>query len=91
VRLSLVALAVILASCTHTPAIVADAGPTPHATTTQACANLAARGCAEGVDASCVATFDRIVSARLILIDPSCLAAAQSKADVRACGGVECR
>jgi len=91
VKLSLVTLAFAVVSCTHAPAPVADAGPTPRADTVQACANLAALGCAEGVDASCVSTFDRIVSARLILIDPSCLAAARSKADARACGGVECR
>ena len=55
----------------------------------RACQNLATLGCAEG-NASCVTTMQHAQSTGITDLKPACLAAAKSKADVRACGSVAC-
>ena len=55
-----------------------------------ACANLAKLGCAEGTTGSCVATCEHTQSSRVTDLKPGCLLAAKTKADARACGSVTC-
>jgi hypothetical protein len=56
----------------------------------EACANLAAWGCAEGMDETCVSTLQTVQEKRLTDLAPSCLAKAASVAELRSCGTVEC-
>jgi len=77
------------------PVVVADAGlpPAPeHAPgVSEACANIAAVGCAEG-GPSCPSSLQKAIVKRLTTVPLACLSTAQSKAAVRACGGfVACR
>ncbi len=55
-----------------------------------ACAQMASLGCREGAAGDCGVTLDHVMASRLTRIDAACLAAATSKAAVRACGGVVC-
>jgi hypothetical protein len=55
-----------------------------------ACANLSVLGCAEGLDASCVATCEHAQSTHLTDLHPTCLVSARSKQEARACQSVKC-
>jgi len=75
--------------------VVADAGPPPAPEYApgvgEACANIAAVGCAEG-GPSCASSLQKAVVKRLTTVPFVCLTTAQSKAAVRACGSfVACR
>lgn len=74
------------------PDPVPDAGPpappSPGDAYDQACATMAALGCAVGTDRLCAVALRRAEG--LSVFDPACVAHATSKAAVRACGGVDC-
>lgn len=71
------------------PVVVVDAapGPTPDVDpgVRDACANLAALHCAEGMP-GCAGVLQKALNERLTAIPLDCLVAAHSKADVHACG-----
>jgi hypothetical protein len=78
------------------PPPVADAAPAPipsvdaSTPSTQACVNIARLGCAEGAISNCAATLDHVDATKITKIDIACLAAAKTKAAVRACGSIAC-
>jgi hypothetical protein len=71
------------------PVFDADAGASIYV---RACANIAAKGCSEGIKPNCAAVLEHAQLARISDYDPPCLSGATSKAAVRACGmhGVRC-
>lgn len=85
----IVALLVTLTACPRSPSPpIPDASDAAASNCAVACANLAALGCREGIDANCAATCQR--SKALTDIKPDCLAAAITKESARACGSVTC-
>lgn len=101
IRFAIVAMAaLVVQGCPPSPTPptpdASDAAPppppqdasTPSAT---ACANLAAVGCAEGKVSNCAATLDHVVATKLTTVDVPCLASRKTKAELRACGFVECK
>lgn len=77
------------------PTVIVDAGPPPAPAPApgvrEACASIAAAGCAEG-GSSCGRSLQTAVAKRLTAVPLACLSAARSKAAVRACGSfVACR
>jgi hypothetical protein len=78
-------LAVVLgaASCATVP-------PIPTSLYGEACANLNALGCPEGAKANCAAVMQTAQEAHLTDLRPSCLAAAKTQDEARACGSVTC-
>jgi hypothetical protein len=88
-----IAIAALLVSSCSTVAPSPDPTPVPGpggGIYEEACANLAAQGCSEGLDATCAATMRSAQEKKLTDLRPECLAQAASAADVRACGTVEC-
>ena len=54
------------------------------------CAHLSDLGCSEGKAPECAAVFARIQDGRMSDLQPSCLMAAKTPAEVRACTSVAC-
>lgn len=79
-------LALLAAECPAkpSPAPVGDAAPDAGSCAI-ACSNLASLGCQEGVADNCTSTCEHVETTRLTELHPSCLAAAKTKAEARAC------
>lgn len=100
IRFTIVAVALLaLEACPPSPAPpspdASDAAPSPQADASTpsvaACANMAAAGCPEGKVSNCAVTLDHVVAARLTRVDVACLTTKTTKAELRACGFVECK
>jgi hypothetical protein len=73
-------------SC-HSTDVPPDAAPSPSGDCVGYCNRLTLLLCDEGdADAGCVATCNRVVASRLTNLKFSCVNAATTKADARACG-----
>lgn len=85
----------LVVACTHAPppppppVPLKDAGPDA-SVYVLACDRMGAIGCREGTMANCAEVLEHAAESRLTTLRPDCLAVAQSKADVRNCGGVTC-
>ena len=77
------------------PPSSADAGPAPAPVPMtpvgQACFNLAALGCPEGKDPSCVAVTQHAIDSGLTKVPLDCLTRAKTAAAARVCGFVACK
>ena len=91
-KIAAIALLFLLAAecpAKPSPHPVGDAAP-DGCSCALACSNLASLGCQEGVAANCTATCQHVESSRLTELHPTCLSAAKTKAEARACGSVAC-
>jgi hypothetical protein len=66
-------------------ALLGDANPAA-----AMCSNLAALGCAEGLDPSCAVVVAHTMDTGLTKVNAACIASATSKEAARACGFVRC-
>jgi hypothetical protein len=82
---AVLALAVLMLGCVTTaPA------PTVPVDYPALCQHLAAIGCGEGAEPNCARGLERVQTARLTNLRPTCLLDASDRAQARACGSVEC-
>jgi hypothetical protein len=65
--------------------------PLPAATAENACANLAALQCPEGLRADCISVTQKAIDLHTTDLKLGCLVAAKTVEAVRACGTVLCR
>jgi len=66
-----------------------DAGAPP--SSAELCLKLVAIGCAEGFDKACQPKIEQVAAERLTVFPARCWMAAQTRDEVRACGGIVCK
>jgi len=89
-RTIILALSIAFAACV-TPTPTPDPPPPGLDPYVSACATLAAIGCQEGLKANCASKMREAQEARMTEMHVSCLDAATTKAQARACGSVRCQ